>query len=170
MAEKEAARLEREAEKGSARAADLHIYERQLTSAGSSAADLRDDFEALEAKSLLAVQQFKDGSTVRRSDDRPSEGGGAGRKRMRASAKADGGSSSIPQPILYAGAELTKLTKPIPQPILYAESEILFPKGQQTQETFVPPDIPHPTRGRDEDEVEGGEVFILEAFAIATSP
>ena len=106
----------------------------------------------LEAKSLLAVQQFKDGSTVRRSDDRPSEGGGAGRKRMRASAKADGGSSSIPQLILYA------------------ESEILFPKGQQTQETFVPPDIPHPTRGRDEDEVEGGEVFVLEAFAIATSP
>ena len=152
MAEKEAARLEREAEKGSARAADLHIYERQLTSAGSSAADLRDDFEALEAKSILAVQQFKDGSTVRRSDDRPSEGGGAGRKRMRASAKADGGSSSIPPPILYA------------------ESEILFPKGQQTQETFVPPDIPHPTRGRDEDEVEGGEVFVLEAFAIATSP
>lgn len=160
MAEKEAARLEREAEKGSARAADLHIYERQLTSAGSSAADLRDDFEALEAKSLLAVQQFKDGSTVRRSDDRPSEGGGAGRKRMRASAKADGGSSSIPPPILYSHS----------QPILYAESEILFPKGQQTQETFVPPDIPHPTRGRDEDEVEGGEVFILEAFAIATSP
>ena len=165
MAEKEAARLEREAEKGSARAADLHIYERQLTSAGSSAADLRDDFEALEAKSLLAVQQFKDGSTVRRSDDRPSEGGGAGRKRMRASAKADGGSSSIPPPILYASSASS-----IPPPILYAESEILFPKGQQTQETFVPPDIPHPTRGRDEDEVEGGEVFILEAFAIATSP
>ena len=154
MAEKEAARLEREAEKGAARAADLNIYGRQLTSAGSSAADLRDDFEALEAKSILAVQQFKDGSTVRRSDDRPSEGGGAGRKRMRASAKGvDGGGSSS-----------------TPQPILYAESEILFPKGQQTQETLVPPDIPHPTRGRDEDEVEGGEVFVLEAFAIATSP
>ena len=157
MAEKEAARLEREAEKGAARAADLGINQRQRTAAGSSAADLRDDFEALEAKSLLAVKQFKVGSTVRVSDDRPSEGGeggGAGRKRMRASAKGvDGGGSSS-----------------TPQPILYAESEILFPKGQQTQETLVPPDIPHPTRGRDEDEVEGGEVLVLEAFAIATSP
>jgi hypothetical protein len=154
MAEKEAARLERETDKGAASAADLGINQRQRTAAGSSAADPRDDFEALEAKSLLAVKQFKVGSTVRVSDDRPSEGGGAGRKRMRASAKGvDGGGSSS-----------------TPQPILYAESEILFPKGQQTQEALVPPDIPHPTRGRDEDEVEGGEVFVLEAFAIATSP